>query len=387
MSENAIEYFRGIVTTDRRQVELQRFSGRVIGVYCNFVPEVLIHALGAAPVRVCSGDRDAARRGEELFPRDTCSLVKACVGNAIRGDGFFAQLDLLVIPTPCDAKKKLGAVLSAFKPVHTLQLPPSKATPSAVRFWTDQVWDLVHRLEALTGRTLTREALEQAVTLANRRQQTFRRFLELRQRIPAAVTGEEALTVTVASFTDDIARWTAQLEALCAEREPRAAEPARKPRLLLTGAPLIHPHLSLVRIIEEAGAEVAIDEMCSGTQRLYSPIVFRDRSLRALVESVAETHLLPSTCPCFIESADRLRRVQELAEEFQVDGVIYHNLRLCPAFDIESLPMQRELKRLGLPQLTVSTDYAQADVEQVRNRVEAFIEMIAARRTAPVASR
>jgi benzoyl-CoA reductase/2-hydroxyglutaryl-CoA dehydratase subunit BcrC/BadD/HgdB len=167
MNENAIGYFEKIVTTDRRLVELQRFPGKMVGVYCNFVPEALIHALGAVPVRLCSGDREAARRGEELFPRDTCSLVKACVGNAIRGDGLFAGLDLLVIPTPCDAKKKLGAVLSAFKPVHILQLPPSKTTPAAVQFWMDQVWELVHRLEALTGRTLTREALEQAVLLAN----------------------------------------------------------------------------------------------------------------------------------------------------------------------------------------------------------------------------
>lgn len=387
MNENTIGYFREIVTTNRRLVELQRFPGKVVGVYCNFVPEALIHALGAAPVRLCSGDREAARRGEELFPRDTCSLVKACVGNAIRGDGLFAELDLLVIPTPCDAKKKLGAVLSAFKPVHILQLPPSKDTPSAGQFWMSQVWELVPRLEELTGRALTREALEQAVLLVNRRQQAFRRFLELRQCIPAAVSGEEALTVTVASFTDDVARWTAQVEALCAEREARAPEAARTPRLLLTGAPLIHPHLSLVRIIEEAGAEVAIDESCAGTQRLYHPIVCRDRSLRAMVESVAETHLLPSTCPCFIEHADRMRRVQELAEEFRVDGVVYHCLRLCPAFDIESMAMARELRRLGLPQLTVSTDYAQADVEQVRNRVEAFIEMVTARRGAAVASR
>ena len=35
--------------------------------------------------------------------------------------------------------------------------------------------------------------------------------------------------------------------------------------------------------IEETGAEVAIDELCSGTQRLYDPIVFRDRSLREMV--------------------------------------------------------------------------------------------------------
>ena len=38
-----------------------------------FVPEVLIRALGARPVRLCSGDREAARRGE---PGDAVAVVR-----------------------------------------------------------------------------------------------------------------------------------------------------------------------------------------------------------------------------------------------------------------------------------------------------------------------
>ncbi|MGD0110804.1 MAG: 2-hydroxyacyl-CoA dehydratase family protein [Armatimonadota bacterium] len=376
----AIEYFREIITTGRRQAEVEAFPGKVVGVYCNFVPEALLCALGALPVRLCSGNREAARRGEELFARDTCSLVKSCVGNAIAGEGLFPRLDLLVIPTSCDAKTKLGAVLAAFKPVHVLQLPRTKSTRAAASFWIGEVWELARRLETLTGHKLTREALEEEIVLLNRRQQVFRRFLELRKRVPSLVTGEEALLVTGASFSDDPGRWTAHCEQLCAEREAavnRSSE--RKLRLLLTGAPLIHPHLKLVQIIEQAGAEITIDELCSGTQRLYDPVVFRDRSLRAMVESVAEKHLLPSTCPCFAQQIDRMNRVQELASEFRVDGVVYHCLRVCPAFDIESMSMQRGLKQQGLPCLTITTDYGQEDTEQIRNRVQAFLEMLGAR--------
>jgi benzoyl-CoA reductase/2-hydroxyglutaryl-CoA dehydratase subunit BcrC/BadD/HgdB len=376
MSAGAIGYFRDIVTTDRRQVELASFPGKVVGVYCNFVPEALVYALGARPVRLCSGDREAARQGEELLPRDVCSLVKSCVGAALSGAGLFPWLDLLVIPTSCDAKTKLGAVLAEYKPVHELQLPPSKSTRGAARFWREEVWALVSRLEALTGQKLTREALEQAIAMLNRRGQVFRRFLDLRRRNPSVLSGEEALLVTNASFTDDPERWTAQLEQLCAEREALPAPTTPKLRLLLTGAPLVYPHLKLVQIIEEAGADIAIDELCSGTQRLYDPIVFRDRSLRTMVESVAERHLLPTTCPCFTQQTDRLNRVQELAEEYKVDGVIYHGLRVCPAFDIESVSMHRELKQQGLASLTITTDYAQEDTEQIRNRVSAFLEML-----------
>ena len=377
----AIGYFRDMVTTDRRAAELEAFEGKVIGTYCNFVPEELIYALGAVPVRLCSGDDDASRRGEDLFPRDTCALVKSCIGCAIRGDGFFPSLDLLVIPTPCDAKKKLGAVLEAFKPVHILQLPPSKTTPAALNFWLDQVWELVAKLEECTGKRLTRASLQTAVEMLNRRQQVFRRFLELRKQNPPAVTGEEALFVTNSSFHDDPERWTRQLELLCTERESRGQGSSNISRLLLTGAPLIYPNFKLMRIIEAANAVVAMDETCSGTQRLYQPLVTRDPSLKAMVQAVAEKYLLPTTCPCFIEHSDHLKRIVEFVDEFKIDGVIYHCLRICPLFDIEANTVQRNLKKLGIPCLTLSTDYSREDGEQIRNRVQAFLEIIGGRVT------
>jgi len=350
-----------------------------VGIYCNFVPEEIVYALGAVPVRLCSGDEGAVRAGETVFPRDTCSLVKACVGEAVEGRGLFARADLLVIPTPCDAKKKLGGVMEAYKPVHVLQVPPSKSSAAAGQFWLSQIWDLIARLEDLTGRKLTARNLLASIELLNRRTAVFRRFLGLRKAVPSRVTGEEALMVTHASFYDDPARWTGKLEALCAERE--SADPVtdkRACRLMLTGAPVLFPNLKLVRAIEGAGAVVAIDDTCAGTQRLYNSTIARDTSLRKLVEAVAEKCLLPSTCPCFVEQADRLNRVIEMVEEYSIDGVVCHTLRVCPLFDIESVGIERELKRMGVPCLMLSTDYSIEDAAQIRNRVEAFVEMIAA---------
>jgi benzoyl-CoA reductase/2-hydroxyglutaryl-CoA dehydratase subunit BcrC/BadD/HgdB len=41
--------------------------------------------------------------------------------------------------------------------------------------------------------------------------------------------------------------------------------------------------------------------------------------------------------------------------------------------------MARELKRQGVPCLAVTTDYAQEDTEQIRTRVQAFLEVLGAR--------
>ncbi|MCC7494035.1 MAG: 2-hydroxyacyl-CoA dehydratase [Fimbriimonadaceae bacterium] len=373
-----LQYFREIVTTDRRERELAGYHGRVVGCYCNFVPEELLLACGAVPVRLCSGDAAAERAAEAILPRDLCAVAKSAAGRVQRGDGLCGRADLLILPTPCDAKKKLGPVLGQFKPVHVLDLPPRKESPSAQAFWKTQIRDLVPVIERLTGTPLTRAALRQAMDLINRRHRVFRRFLALRAADPPRITGQDALFVTQASFTDDVGRWTTQLEALCErlEQSPPPAPAVRPVRLLLTGAPLIWPNHKLIELAEADGARVVIDEFCSGTQRVYQPVELRETSLPALLDAVAEKCLLPTTCPCFVDGTDRLNRVQELATTHRVDGVVYHCLRLCALFEMEAQAMQQTLRARGLPMLSVSTDFSAEDRGQLQTRVEAFVEML-----------
>lgn len=377
MSE--LSYFREIVTGDRRLRELAEYPGKVVGTYCNFVPEELVLAAGAVPVRLCAGDPAAAAAAEALLPRDLCALAKSAAGRVLQQSGLAGRADLLVMPTPCDAKKKLGAVLAELKPTHVLDLPPRKDSPSARAFWLAQVHVLRQALERCTGSAITRQSLRAAIDLGNRRQQVFRRFLSLRTLDPPVISGEDALFVTQASFADDVARWTEQAERLCERLEARSAAPApgRRPvRLLLTGAPLIYPNHKVIQLAEADGAVVVTDELCSGTQRLYQPVELREVALPAMIEAVAEKCLLPTTCPCFADGADRLNRVLEMVSEFRVDGVVYHSLRLCALFDIESLAMQRELKRHGIPILVLATDFSAEDTGQLRTRLEAFVEML-----------
>jgi benzoyl-CoA reductase/2-hydroxyglutaryl-CoA dehydratase subunit BcrC/BadD/HgdB len=370
-----LEYFRDLVTTERRAAELAAFDGKVVGTFCNFVPEELIVAAGAVPVRLCSGDAAAAGASEVFLPRDLCPSVKATAGAVQGGQGLHGRADLLVMPTPCDGKKKLGSVLAEFRAVHVLDLPPRKDSSSARAFWLDQVKELRHALEKLTGRSITRQTLRAAIELFNRRTAAWRRFLGLRH----LVSGTDALFVAQASFSDDVLRYTERLEALCAELEAKARTNGAESggvRLLLTGAPLIWPNHKVIGLLEGGGGAVVADETCAGSQRLYQPTVLREWNLRAMLEALADKCLKPQTCPCFVDGGDRLNRILELVEAHAVQGVVYHNLRLCALFDIESFAVQRELRQRGIPMLTLATDFSQEDTGQLKNRVDAFLEMV-----------
>ncbi len=135
-----------------------------------------------------------------------------------------------------------------------------------------------------------------------------------------------------------------------AERgEAGSARPG--PRLLVAGAPIIYPDLRLLEAIESAGAHVVADVMCSGAERLYVPIVPQEWTLSALLRAIAETALLPTTCPCFTRSDDHVNRVLDLIETYAVDGVVYRNLRLCTLFQFEAAAVRQALKAESVPML------------------------------------
>ena len=59
-----------------------------------------------------------------------------------------------------------------------------------------------------------------------------------------------------------------------------------------------------------------------------------------------------------------------------MDGVIDVNLKFCETYDTEGYFVERALKQAGIPMLGIETDYTDADTEQLRTRIEAFVEML-----------
>ena len=74
--------------------------------------------------------------------------------------------------------------------------------------------------------------------------------------------------------------------------------------------------------------------------------------------------------------------MKEGIRNFGIEGVIFHTLRGCHLNNLEATKIEVELRDLGIPMLKLESEYDEGDIEQVRTRVEAFIEMIKGRREA-----
>jgi benzoyl-CoA reductase/2-hydroxyglutaryl-CoA dehydratase subunit BcrC/BadD/HgdB len=373
-----MEPFERFFRDNTREKELENVP--VVGQLCNFAPEELILAAGAVPVRLDTGCQHAAGEGEKIIPAEICCAVHAAAG-AIEKNLWPAasRVDLLVIATSCDAKKKLSTELAQNHEVFTLQLPVSHREARAREWWRKEIERLTERLFKLTGKKITRGSLKEAVGLINRRTQAVRRLNDLRKNRRPPISGADSLLVMQTAFLADIRWWIENTEALCAELEQRvAAEKGQIPRarILLSGSPVLWPDFKLPLLVQECGADVVADELCSGTQRLHHPVVVDEWTRGGLLRAAAERVLLPCTCPCFQETGARDDRLQELVESHKIDGIIHHTLRLCQLYDMDSARLQKLFKKKDIPWLSLRSDFSPEDIGRIKNRIEAFVEMV-----------
>jgi benzoyl-CoA reductase/2-hydroxyglutaryl-CoA dehydratase subunit BcrC/BadD/HgdB len=363
-----------------RDVELRASKVPVVGQLCNFAPEELILAAGAVPLRLDSGCHPAVRRGEEHLPVDVCCAVRSAAGELLALPERPYRLDLLILADACDGKRKLAGLLADRYPVLVLELPREASGDAARTHWLAEVQRLVERLQALTGRKLSGRLLRQAVERLNRRTALLRQLNELRRGPLLPIRGIDAFLVMQASFTADPDWWSDRTAALVAELERRvqAGQGVRpRARLLLTGSPILWPDFKVLQGIQDAGAEVVADEMCSGTQRLHHPTVVDEDTRGGLIRAAAERTLLPCTCPTFASNDGRLDRLAELVEAYRIDGVIHHTLRLCQLYDIDSLRLSRWFRERHMPFLSLHAEFSPEESAVLKNRIDAFVEMIA----------
>ena len=63
--------------------EIKDNGGRIVGVYCSFVPQELLMAAGAAAAPLCASSDEPIPAAETKLPRNLCPLIKASYGFAL----------------------------------------------------------------------------------------------------------------------------------------------------------------------------------------------------------------------------------------------------------------------------------------------------------------
>ena len=382
-----MEYFNFVMSEVhglriKELVDGQAEGKKVIGSFCVFVPEEIVRAADATLVGLCTGADFATDLVDQILPRNTCALIKSAFGFKLgKVCPYMESADMIVGENTCDGKKKSYETLGGLVPnLYVMDLPQVKSKEGRALL-AAEYQRFKQAVEELTGIKITAERLAMGIKIVNDKREALHRLYKLRAVDPAPISGLDALLINQVSFYDDPVRFTASVHKICDELEERikagqGVAPKGTPRLLFSGCPMAVPNWKVPWIVESSGAVVVGEESCVGERGTRNLVQPQGDDLDSMMEAIVERYW-QIDCAVFTPNPEREEHVKQMAADYGAKGVIHYGLQFCQPYQMEALPLEKKLEATGLPVLRVETDYSMEDVEQLKTRVEAFLEMLA----------
>ena len=364
-------------------MELKEKGVPFVGVFCTYLPQEIPMAMGAAVVGLCSMSGETIPDAEKDLPRNLCPLVKSSYGFAKTDKcPFFYCSDLIVGETTCDGKKKMYEMLGEFKPVYVMELPNSQS-PEALELWKKEVIKFKEKLESHFGVTITEEQVREAARLKNEERRALKEFYELMKLNPAPMLGGNMYKVLYGStFKFDKAEIPGEVRALTqrilseyddgTESCPKQRF-AGRPRILVTGSPIGGASEKVIKCLEDNGAQVVVYENCGGAKSVDELV---DADAPDIYDALARRYLNIG-CSCMTPNPNRIKLMDRLIDEYQVDAVVEVILQACHTYNVEAYNIRQFVtKTKNKPYIAIETDYSTADTGQISTRLSAFLEML-----------
>lgn len=349
---------------------------KVVGYFCTYTPVELLHAAGVAPIRLFQGgDEQVASSGEIHTRSFFCQFTQTCIGKFREKDPLYTAVDKIYTFNTCDQMKKTAEAIYEFYDVPTqiFCLPRERHREAALHFYRSEIRAFKEDLEELTSRKITDEEISRQIRLHNQIRQILREISELRKRPDPPLTGREFLTLVRGYYYLPPEEVLVLYQELYPQLAAKVSREDDRIRLMMSGGIVADGDGKLVRLIEEeVGARIVVEEHCTGLRHFYCQVSEEGDPLGAL----AEGYLRKAPCARTKPLKDRLEFAGQLAQEYQVDGVVHTYLKFCTCYGVSKNSFVNQFKKLGLPVLEIGADYSHSDTGQLKTRVEAFVEVL-----------
>ena len=287
----------------------------MIGYVCKYTPVEVLETMGAEPVRMEPSVTNFDLADTLMHP-NICSYAKA-----VLEDTASKNYEGVVLTTCCDSIRRLYDTLRAQNPEKFIWLldVPRLVNDSAVELYAGQIRKMAEVYGEFSGKKFDEGKL--------------REILFCR----AGMSGPKAAPQNLHGL-----------------------------RIGLMGA---RCGAWLKNMLDDRGANVVFDLTCVGLERKLAP----PGKGEDLLNSYARRLLEQVPCLRMADAGGREKYVDGFAND--LDGILYHTVKFCDSYSYEYAMLRRKTK---VPVLKVETDTTRQCEGQIRTRVEAFLESLAA---------
>jgi benzoyl-CoA reductase/2-hydroxyglutaryl-CoA dehydratase subunit BcrC/BadD/HgdB len=348
-------------------------GGKVVGYFCDSVPEEILIAAGFLPVRINSMPGNDIRKAIEKMGRAE-GYANSMAARVINGEYSF--LDYLVVPHSRDSVHKMYSVFEHIRKenpecgipeLYFLDKAHSSYMTSQL-YNRDRILEMKAQIETWSGKEITDSALLDAIAVCNVCRGLLNELKELRRRADSPVSGTEALQIIGASMFMEKRRFNELLRKFLDSLTE--GPKSDRVRLYFSGGP--QDNVELYKLIEENGAVIIAEDHCWGNRAGDCTVELADNPLEDLIHR----YNTKSPCPHNPPLANRIKYFEKCVDESGADGVLFY----CIMGDAQAWDIPDELKMLenkGIPAVYMQKQkYPAIDAEKVVGAVTELLDII-----------
>jgi benzoyl-CoA reductase/2-hydroxyglutaryl-CoA dehydratase subunit BcrC/BadD/HgdB len=343
---------------------------RAIGFFCLYTPEELLHAAGFLPLRLM-GTPIKMSHVQAHLPSNCCHLVKSSLESLLQGELDFLQG--VVFTQTCDSMQGLSDIWAHQRrlPVHfNLMVPTNLGSEHSRHYLKAEMERFREFLESHSGK-ITPQSLKASIQLFNRiREKLEEIYTRRRKGLTPWSSGFFAQIVRV-GYLLDRERYLELLNELLGALPEEREESEKLIPVYLAGN-MAHSE-SYFSLIEEAGAMVVQDSLCTGARTLRLMV----QENVDPVEALTQRYFTSFFCPTKHQGSRAheealLREVQESGAR----GVIFLLYKYCEAHYFDYPDLKAALESKGIPCLLLDVEDPSQSLGQLKIRLQAFVEML-----------
>ena len=345
---------------------------KVVGCFAPYAPEELIHACGMIPMGLWGG-RTELKLVKSYLPAFACPIMQSDMELGLRG--AYEGLSAVIIPAICDTLRCMTqnwrfGVTSI--PMIPIVYPQNRTSPASVDYLISEYETVLTMLYTITGNMMTEKALCAAIDIYNEHNKAMREFDQVANDHLDIVTPKVRHCVHKSAFFYEKSEHTAILKEIIEELKKLPAHNFTGKKVVLAGI-TCEPD-DLLDIFEEYNMAVVADDLAQESRQYRTDTPEKGGGgLKRLALQWNNRY----GCSLIHElGKPRGAMLTKMCQENGAQGVVSCMMKFCDPEEYDQPYYEADLRKAGIPYVTIDIDQQNTSYEQIRTRLQTFCEMI-----------
>ena len=338
-----------------------------VGILPYYAPEELVHATGYLPMGIWGGNKSISK-ARTYLPAFACSIMQQVM--ELQCEGAYDDLKAVIISVPCDTLKCLSQKWKGTSPVIVFTHPQNRGLEAANQFLVQEYKILKTKLEKILGVTITNADIEASIKVYNENRAIMREFVKVAADYPQVIDPITRHAVFKARMFMEKSKHTALVKELLEEIKAMPIEPWTGKKVIVTGI-LAEPN-GLLEIFKEFGLAIVDDDLAQESRQIRVDVLDGEEGplyrLAKVWQNMYGCSLATDT------KKVRGKMLMNKVAQTDADAVIVAMMKFCDPEEWDYPVYYRQFEEKGIKSLMIEVDQEAQSFEQIKTRIQSFVE-------------